>query len=46
MLTEGDNAVTYFYADPQMVISPQKDITMPDPEITFDLDEDVLGSFT
>lgn len=43
-VTEGDNAVKYFYADPQMVISPQKDITMPDPEISFDLDKDVLGS--
>ena len=27
-----------------MVISPQKDITMPEPEISFDLDEEVLGS--
>ena len=27
-----------------MVISPQKDIAMPDPEITFDLDDEVLGS--
>ena len=43
-VTEGDNSVTYYYADPQMVISPQKDITMPDPEITFDLDDEVLGS--
>ena len=43
-VTEGDNAVTYYYADPQMVISPQKDITMPEPEISFDLDEDVLQS--
>jgi len=43
-VTEGDNSVTYYYADPQMVISPQKDITMPEPEISFDLDEDVLQS--
>ena len=43
-VVEGDNSVTYYYADPQMVISPQKDITMPDPEITFDLDKDVLGA--
>lgn len=43
-VTEGDNSVTYYYADPQMVISPQKDIAMPDPEITFDLDDEVLGS--
>ena len=41
---EGDNSVTYYYADPQMIISPQKDITMPEPEITFDLDKDVLGA--
>jgi len=43
-VTEGDNSVTYYYADPQMVISPQKDITMPEPEVSFDLDEEVLGS--
>ena len=43
-VVEGDNSVTYYYADPQMVISPQKDITMPEPEITFDLDKEVLGS--
>ena len=43
-VVEGENSVTYYYADPQMVISPQKDITMPDPEITFDLDKDVLGA--
>ena len=43
-VVEGDNSVTYYYADPQMIISPQKDITMPEPEITFDLDKDVLGA--
>ena len=44
IVSEGDNSVTYYYADPQMVISPQKDIIMPDPEITFDLDKGVLDS--
>ena len=44
IVSEGDNNVTYYYADPQMVISPQKDINMPDPEITFDIDEGVLDS--
>ena len=43
-VTEGDHSVQYYYADPQMVISPQKDINMPDPEITFDIDEGVLDS--
>ena len=43
-VVEGDNSVTYYYADPQMVISPQKDITMPEPEISFDLDDEVLTS--
>ena len=43
-VSEGDNSVTYYYADPQMVISPTKEITMPEPEITFDLDKDVLDS--
>ena len=44
IVSEGDNNVTYYYADPQMVISPQKDINMPEPEISFDLDEGVLES--
>ena len=43
-VSEGDNSVQYYYADPQMVISPQKDINMPDPEISFDIDEGVLDS--
>ena len=43
-VSEGNNTVQYYYADPQMVISPQKDINMPDPEITFDIDESVLDS--
>ena len=43
-VTEGDNSVQYYYADPQMIISPQKDITMPEAEITFDIDETVLDS--
>ena len=44
IVAENDNSVTYYYADPQMVISPQKDINMPEPEISFDLDEGVLDS--
>ena len=44
IVSEGDNSVQYYYADPQMVISPQKEINMPDPEISFDLDEGVLDS--
>ena len=43
-VSEGDNSVQYYYADPQMVISPQKDITMPEAEISFDIDEGVLDS--
>ena len=43
-VSEGDNSVQYYYADPQMVISPQKDINMPEPEISFDLDDGVLDS--
>ena len=43
-VSEGDNNVIYYYADPQMVISPQKDINMPDPEISFDITEEVLAS--
>ena len=43
-VSEGDNSVQYYYADPQMVISPQKEINMPEPEISFDLDEGVLDS--
>ena len=43
-VSEGDNSVTYYYADPQMLISPTKEITMPEPEVSFDLDKDVLDS--
>ena len=43
-VSEGDNSVTYYYADPQMVISTTKEITMPEPEVSFDLDKDVLDS--
>ena len=43
-VSEGDNSVQYYYADPQMVISPQKDITMPEAEISFDIDEGILDS--
>ena len=43
-VSEGYNSVTYYYADPQMVISPTKEITMPEPEVSFDLDKDVLDS--
>ena len=43
-VSEGDNSVTYYYADPQMVISPTKEITMPEPEVSLDLDKDVLDS--
>ena len=43
-VSEGDNSVTYYYADPQMVISPTKEITMPEPEVSFDLDKDGLDS--
>ena len=43
-VSEGDNSVIYYYADPQMVISPTKEITMPEPEVSFDLDKDVLDS--
>ena len=43
-VSEGDNSVTYYYADPQMVISPTTEITMPEPEVSFDLDKDVLDS--
>ena len=42
-VTEGDNSVTYYYADPQMVISPQKDITMPECEVKFLLNNDTLN---
>jgi len=43
-VSEGENSVQYYYADPQMVISPQKDITMPEAEISFDIDEGILDS--
>jgi len=47
----GDTSVTlsgdsskavYNYADSAMIISPEKDITMPNPEIIFELDKETL----
>ena len=38
MLSQENGACTkYFYAEPSVVVSPEKDITMPSQEITFTL---------
>ena len=41
----GDGAsATYNYADASMIISPpEKDITMPNPEVVFDIDDNLLS---
>jgi hypothetical protein len=39
----GRSAVKYFFADPSILTSPSKDITMPDCEVSFTLDESTLS---
>ena len=36
-ISEGNRSVKYFFSDPSILTSPQKDITMPPCEITFPL---------
>ena len=55
LVTKGGAKSRYFYADPSTVVSPQKEITFPDPEVTFTLTQNnietvknmsgVLGKF-
>jgi len=39
----GRSAVKYYYSDPEMLTSSNKDVTMPDAEVTFVLDSDTLN---
>ena len=39
----GRYAVKYYYSDPEMLTSSNKDVTMPDAEVTFVLDSDTLN---
>ncbi len=43
VVSEGSNKAKYVYADPSMIITPEKEITMPNPEIVFELDKDTLS---
>ena len=43
VVSEGGNKARYVYADPSMIITPEKDITMPNPEIVFELDNNTLS---
>ena len=43
VVSEGQNKAKYVYADPSMIITPEKEITMPNPEIVFELDKDTLS---
>jgi hypothetical protein len=43
-IKEGKSKVTYVYADETLLTVPNKSITMPTPEVTFELSEDNLNS--
>ena len=43
VVSEGSNKAKYVYADPSMIITPEKEITMPNPEIVFELDNNTLS---
>ena len=41
--TEGSKSkAKYFYSDPSVIVSPQKDVTMPESDVTFSLSESNL----
>lgn len=40
----GRGGVQYFYSDPDMLTSPTKAITMPEADVTFDLDESTFSN--
>ena len=43
-ISGGGASATYNYADASMIISPpEKDITMPNPEVVFDIDDNLLS---
>ena len=42
--TEGSKSkAKYFYSDPSVIVSPQKDVTMPESDVTFSLSESNLA---
>lgn len=40
----GRAEIKYFFSDPEMLTSPSKPISMPDPEVTFSLDQSTLSN--
>ena len=41
--SSGRSRVKYFYSDPEMLTTTTKSVTMPAPDVQFELDEDTLG---
>ena len=41
--SSGRSKIKYFFSDTDMLTSPTKPISMPAPEVAFDLDQDTLG---
>jgi len=39
----GRSSVTYYYSDPDILTKSEKELVMPEPEITFDLDSSTLN---
>ena len=42
-IKDGKTAIRYFYASMDLLTAPSKQVTMPNPEVTFILSEDVLN---
>ena len=42
-ISNGRSTVTYFYSEPEILTTPNKDISMPKPLFSFDLDEQDLN---
>jgi len=44
VIKQDRRSVKYFFSDPSILTSPSKDITMPDPEVTFKLTADDMNA--
>jgi len=42
----GRSKIKYYFSDPEMLTSPTKDISMPEPEVKFTLDQSTLNKVT
>lgn len=44
VISQGSNSVTYYYAAKEVLVTPEKDVKMPETEISFTLTKEVLSS--